>query len=264
MNRPSLQFYPGDWRRDTALQSCSLTARGLWLEMMNLMHDGTPYGHLKVGEKTITPPVLARMVGAECKEVNRLLKELEQTGVLSKTKAGVIYSRRMVRDEEIRKKRAEGGEKSVDHPNVPKPKTDNGASEGYPSRVSSDPSSDRSLQPSSATSFGVSPASASALASCKKKEKEPGANGVSGFAMFWQCYPRKKAKGACEKWWEKHKPDDVLLGTMLAKIEQEQRSPQWQKDDGQFIPHPSTWLNQKRWEDEYVATAKPRKERLPL
>jgi hypothetical protein len=24
----------------------------------------------------------------------------------------------------------------------------------------------------------------------------------------------------------------------------------WTKDNGQFVPHPSTWLNGKRWEDE--------------
>jgi hypothetical protein len=30
----------------------------------------------------------------------------------------------------------------------------------------------------------------------------------------------------------------------------QRQSAQWQRDDGQFIPHPSTWLNGRRWEDE--------------
>jgi hypothetical protein len=30
-------------------------------------------------------------------------------------------------------------------------------------------------------------------------------------------------------------------------------SAEWTKDGGQFIPHPATWLNQKRWEDEPMA-----------
>ena len=246
MKKPAFQFYPGDWRRDSALQSCSLAARGLWLEMMCLMHDGQPYGHLRVGEKLITPPVLARMVGGEAKDISVLLKELKQAGVFSVTKGGVTFSRRMVRDEEIRKKRAAAGEQSEKNPNVPRKKEEEGLPEGYPSRISSDPS----LPPSSQPSFGVSPASASALASCKKKEKEPRANGACGFELFWRAYPRKKGKGACAKWWEKHQPDDVLVGTMLAKIDQEKESRQWQKNGGEFIPYPTTWLNQRRWEDE--------------
>ena len=35
-------------------------------------------------------------------------------------------------------------------------------------------------------------------------------------------------------------------------IEKQKKSAQWTKNDGQFIPHPTTWLNGKRWEDEVV------------
>jgi hypothetical protein len=54
VKRPAFQWYPGDWRRDTALQSCSIAARGLWVEMLNLMHDGEPYGHLTAGGVQLT------------------------------------------------------------------------------------------------------------------------------------------------------------------------------------------------------------------
>ena len=63
MKRPSFQFYPSDWLRDTALRSCSTGARGLWMDMICFMHEGKPYGHLKVGDKVILPDNLARMVG---------------------------------------------------------------------------------------------------------------------------------------------------------------------------------------------------------
>jgi hypothetical protein len=46
--RPAFQFYPGDWLRDMALRSCSMEARGLWIEMLCLMHDAVPYGHLRM------------------------------------------------------------------------------------------------------------------------------------------------------------------------------------------------------------------------
>ena len=69
MARPSYQFYPGDWRRDTALQACSIAARGLWIEMMNVMHDGEPYGHLTAGGVPISDQELARMVGVPLREL---------------------------------------------------------------------------------------------------------------------------------------------------------------------------------------------------
>ena len=42
----------------------------------------------------------------------------------------------------------------------------------------------------------------------------------------------------------------VPLEVLLTAIEKQKESAQWSKDNGQFIPHPTTWLNGKRWEDE--------------
>ena len=54
--RPALQWYPGDHRRDTALQACPYLARAIWRDMIDLMHDGTPYGHLTAGAQPNRPP----------------------------------------------------------------------------------------------------------------------------------------------------------------------------------------------------------------
>lgn len=70
------------------------------------------------------------------------------------------------------------------------------------------------------------------------------------FDQFWDAYPRKVAKEAARKAFAKHKPDDTLLTTMLSALETQKASDQWTRDNGQYIPHASTWLNQKRWEDE--------------
>ncbi len=56
---------------------------------------------------------------------------------------------------------------------------------------------------------------------------------LSGLNIFWKVYPRKEGRGVCEKWWLQNKPDDVLLGTILAKIEQAKKTRQWQRDEGQ-------------------------------
>ncbi|RKZ14217.1 hypothetical protein DRQ53_11995 [bacterium] len=69
------------------------------------------------------------------------------------------------------------------------------------------------------------------------------------FLEFWAAYPRKIGKGAAWKVWKQRK-DRPKNGDMLASVEAHKRSEQWTKDGGQYIPHPATFLNQARWEDE--------------
>lgn len=70
------------------------------------------------------------------------------------------------------------------------------------------------------------------------------------FDRFWAAYPNKKAKQDAFRAFQKLKPDDDLLNRMLAALEREKESAQWQESGGRFIPHPATWLNGRRWEDE--------------
>ena len=107
--RPAFQFYPGDWLRDTGLRSCSAAARGLWMDILCFMHEGSPYGYLKVNHKVILPPNLARMCGLTLEETEGCLAELAEAGVFEIDAEGVIFSRRMIRDEELRNKRAACG-----------------------------------------------------------------------------------------------------------------------------------------------------------
>lgn len=74
------------------------------------------------------------------------------------------------------------------------------------------------------------------------------------FARFWAAYPKKRSKGQAEKAWAKLQPDEQLVETMLATIERAKKSEEWRKESGRYIPYPATWLNGKRWEDEYTAT----------
>ena len=108
MKRPSFQFYPGDWLNDASLRMVSVGARGLWMEMICLMHQGSEYGHLKVNGKVIAPSQLARIVGEGIGEVEGWLNELEIAGVFT-LDGEAIVSRRMIRDEEVRNLRAAGG-----------------------------------------------------------------------------------------------------------------------------------------------------------
>lgn len=85
--------------------------------------------------------------------------------------------------------------------------------------------------------------------------KEPKASvadapGAVRFDRFWTLYPRKVGKSAAEKSWRKLKVTDDLFDLMAKALAAWTVSTDWTKDGGQFIPHASTWLNGKRWEDE--------------
>jgi hypothetical protein len=107
--RPAFQFYPSDWLSDTALRMCSEGARGIWMDMICYMHEGTPYGHLKVNGKPIQVDALARMLGCDKRKLAAYVKELESAGVVQKDEQGAYFSKRMVRDEQVREARAAGG-----------------------------------------------------------------------------------------------------------------------------------------------------------
>lgn len=73
---------------------------------------------------------------------------------------------------------------------------------------------------------------------------------LEGFDAFYAAYPRHEGKAAALKAWNKLKPDIVLQTKMGKALAAQKQSQQWLKNNGQYIPMPSTWLNGKRWEDE--------------
>jgi hypothetical protein len=99
--RPWMKFYPRDWRADEKLRDCSLAARGLWIEMLAIMHASERYGRLLINGTAPSPIRLARQVGTTESEVEALLDELRDAGVFSTDANGTIYSRRMKSDEKL-------------------------------------------------------------------------------------------------------------------------------------------------------------------
>lgn len=109
MTRPWMKFYPTDWRSDPALRMCTMAARGLWMEMLCIMHEAEPYGHLLVKGRPVEDIDLARMAGISLKECRKSLATLELHGVCSASESGTIYSRRMVGDHAKSLKDTENG-----------------------------------------------------------------------------------------------------------------------------------------------------------
>lgn len=85
--------------------------------------------------------------------------------------------------------------------------------------------------------------------------KREGGDFSPGFTEFWNAYPRKVAKQNAFKAWGKTGADDSqsLTSTILADVKRRVNG-EWKGKEVQYIPHPATYLNQRRWEDESSAT----------
>ena len=71
-----------------------------------------------------------------------------------------------------------------------------------------------------------------------------------GFDSFWTAYPKRKDKIGAARAWNKLRPDAELQKKIMMVLEEHKKRPDWLKDGGQYVPHPKTWLNGRRWEDE--------------
>lgn len=134
---PWMKFFPQDWRSDEKLRLCSLAARGLWIEMLAIMHRSERYGHLLISGRVPTDAQLAVQAGASPDEVTALLRELEDADVYSRTASGAIYSRRMTRDhrrsQNAKKNGKKGGNPSLSN------KRENSGSVNLPDKGSDKP-----------------------------------------------------------------------------------------------------------------------------
>lgn len=109
-----MKFSPRRWRLDEKLRMCSVAARGAWMELICIMHEAEPYGHLLVAGKPPNDRMLSVMTGIPIIELSTLLHELEENEVFSRNKDGVVFSRAMVRDEEAHIAAVNFGNKGVE------------------------------------------------------------------------------------------------------------------------------------------------------
>lgn len=231
IKRPAFLFYPADWLRDTALRTCSITARGLWMDMICYMHQGKPYGYLKVNRKAIQPAQLAIMVGLPLEDTIIYLKELKEAGVYS-VKSGVIYSRRMVRDEHIRSERAKAGKKGG-NPNLLKQKVNQISKQN------------------------LTPSISSSVSNTINNIEEHTARKT--FAEAWQLYDGQKRELDTE--WEnfraKYQTNSHELCPQVLKGIQNLLAWRREAEEHQIVhpnffipgfPYFATWINTRRWE----------------
>ncbi len=82
----------------------------------------------------------------------------------------------------------------------------------------------------------------------KDRQVSPTKNDL--FDQFWSIYPKKVGKVVAISTFKKIKPDKSLLKEIIEGVKKYKQTDQWKKDNGAYIPNPSTFLNQRRWEDE--------------
>lgn len=222
MSNPWLKFYPSDWRSDPALRMCSIAARGLWMEMLCVMHENN--GELSVNGRGLTPRQLATLAG--CPDVEDLLSELEDAGVFSRRDDGTIFSRRMIRDAQKAAQDKENGKKGGN----PKIKSSDKQGVNPP-----DKGEDKAQKPEAR--------SQSMDASASKARQR------AAFDEWYSHYPHKVQRGAAEKAF----PKALSLASLDELIEGVRRYVANKPADRPF-QNPATWLNGKGWLDAPAQT----------
>src|SRR5262249_10775383 len=71
----------------------------------------------------------------------------------------------------------------------------------------------------------------------------------AAFKAFWEKWPKKKAKARAWKTWKKIPIAEYT--PLMAGLAKWLESEQWSRG---IIPHPATWINEKRWQDEDIPT----------
>jgi hypothetical protein len=163
---PWSKWYWADWLADPAIRISSLSAKGLWIDLLAILATSKIRGVLVIPEKQNSPifgkdvvsgkqnkskieaKYLSKFSGETPEAIEILLVELETNGVFSRDEYGRIYNRRMIREKQISEIRAEAG------------------------RRGGRPSSQKSRKSKSKTKGRSASASASASVSLNSEDKE--------------------------------------------------------------------------------------------
>ena len=196
---PWFKWFPDDWKADDELRHCSLAARGLAVEMLNIMHKSPRRGLLlqPCGDP-YDAATLALQIAAPAETVEALLVEIRKHRVFSDSTDGVLFSRRMVResrrsssasrsvsarrrkgsssDEVLRSGQQNGYEEAYEKPTNASAFSKNMSSESLRSEISEPLSSEDSPDPE-----GVQGEPESATLELLPPEPEPGPREASGF-----------------------------------------------------------------------------------
>jgi uncharacterized protein YdaU (DUF1376 family) len=267
---PAFQFYAQDFYMGTL--SMSAAARGCYASMLAASWTNGPIEN--------TPNAIAKAMswGPSDPPYADLWREVQPKWVL--TDAGWINERleRTRREQQdYRDKQAAKGRASAASRAKIEPESNHGSTavattvqprhqpEGQPN---TQPEANPSSSPLIFDLQSLTSSSASEVQALSRTERAETVTAVlvTAFDDFWAAYPRKTGKGAASRKWAQIKPP---LPAVLEAIKWQRLTPEWTKDGGQFVPHPATWIHQRRWEDEpfnppQTTTYKPKDQNSPM
>lgn len=261
---PAFMFYVGDHMKDAGVRSSSLQARGLWWEMLCFSHEGNPRGYLtNATGKAISLEQLSRLVGESPEVVKTLLQELEDNGVFSRTAEGVIYCRRMVRDESKRAKCSEAGKRGGN------PTLIGGVKGETKGRGNGDVN--RKPTPSSSVSISDSEDLKTVTHTREAAGKSICPNGPSpAFQQFKTIYPRWRGEVAAWAAWQAEvlrlvsergitdvEAEQLLLNAAIRFRDSPSGMPPPTPHDEDFRLGPERWLKEGHHVDSDAELAKP-------
>lgn len=251
-DQPYLPLYVQDFLTDEKLTECSAESTGVYIRLMCLMHKSEDYGTilLKQKDKQTGKQVsdfaikLVRQMPYDADTIERSLAELLEEEVIG-ISGDVLFQKRMVKDGKLSDIRASAGKKG----GRKKAESDfaNRFANGF-AKAKSVANTESEIESEYEDEIITE-----SEGDVEKRDTSPRAGAsvyAARFDEFWAAYPKRVGKGAAQKSWAKIKPSAALHKKILAAIADGKESEEWSREGGRFIPNPSTWLNQSRWEDE--------------
>ncbi len=247
-DQPYIPLYVQDFMTDEKLNECSAESTGVYIRIMCLMHKSQEYGIILLQQKYQQNDSniknfaykLLRHMPYDVATIERALHELVNEEVLHLDN-NVLSQKRMVKDGELSLIRANAGKKGGQQTSAQAKQAANGVANIPANNVAK---SVASTEDEYAYEIEVESEDGIEVKTVKKKPKVDD----QAFNAFWAEYPKKKVKSTAYKAWAK--VDPKLYDIIMTALATQKASEDWTKENGKFIPHPTTWLNQQRWEDE--------------
>lgn len=223
---PAYQWYPKDYISDSAVMAMTLEAQGLYRFLLDVcwLDGGLPmrsHELWRIGRcdslehfEQLWPAIAPKFYEKDGKYQNRRLDEERKKQANNRKQRQLAAEKRWKLEQDSRNANA---------------------------------LREQCLSSSSST------ASSTATAVSKTPRRSASSSVLApGFVEFWTAYPKHRSRADAEKAWNKLAPDAGLQQQILAALAWQVKSPDWMKDNGQYVPLPASWLRARRWEDEPV------------
>jgi hypothetical protein len=193
---------------------CGAAARGLWIDMICIMHEATPYGHLRVHGQPPNVAQLAALTGMREQDLPELIAELERHGVFSRTREGVIYSRKLVRMDAKSAKARKNGKKGGNPAITPPPQAVDSKTESDGRLTLKDKGDDKPQKPEARSQIYSDDKSSASEAGERDSSRNDFGDQIR--ALVALGIPEVRARALIGKWRSEFRDDAAISGAFAA------------------------------------------------